>query len=373
VNSSLTGSVASLVSSGFPPYTFGPTGTAVGGSATVSSTGLYTYTPTAGFSGPGSFNYQVVDSVGCVATGNVAVSVSSPIAGTTGLSLCTNGSLHGSLASLVSSGFPPYVFGLTGSATGGSASVSSTGLYGFTAATGFTGTGGFIYQVTDSNSCVGTGAVDITINSPVAQDFTGSTCHTTLTGNLATLVSGGSAPYTFSGPIGSISCPGGLVSINPSGIYSFTAPSSTFTGTCAFTYEVTDASGCTDFATVSITPNTSAVIINPSFTACLGTTFTGTLLNSVVGGVMPFIFTQVGASTNGTAVVSASGPFSFTPSPSDFAGTGTFMYVVTDSSTPPCVSDTGTASVQFVLCCPVPMTGTFYYNYLQLIPAATGV
>jgi hypothetical protein len=88
---------------------------------------------------------------------------------------------------------------------------------------------------------------------------------------------------------------------------------------------------------------------------------------------MPFIFTQVGASTNGTAVVSASGPFSFTPSPSDFAGTGTFMYVVTDSSTPPCVSDTGTASVQFVLCCPVPMTGTFYYNYLQLIPAATGV
>ncbi len=371
VNQSVTGNLAPLVSSGFPPYTFSATGTAVGGIPSVSGNGLYTFTPTAGFSGAGSFNYQVVDSVGCVATGNVAVTVSAPIAGNTGLNLCTNGSIQGSLASLVTSGFPPYVFGLTGAPTGGSASVSSTGLFGFTASPGFTGTGGFVYQVTDTNSCVGTGAVNISINGPVAQDLTGTTCHTTLTGNLANLVSGGSGPYTFSGPIGTISCPGGLASINPSGIYSFTAPSSTFTGTCAFTYEVTDSNGCNDFATVSITPNTSQVIVNPSFTACVGTTFTGTLINSVVGGVPPLTFTQVGTSTNGTAIVSASGPFAFTPVPSTFVGTGTFMYVATDSSTPPCVSDTGTASIQFVNCCPVPLPGTFYYNYLQLIPAAT--
>ena len=59
------GDLNQFVITGLPPFTFAATGATVGGAVTVSSTGLFTFTPTPGFSGQANFGYQVTGANGC--------------------------------------------------------------------------------------------------------------------------------------------------------------------------------------------------------------------------------------------------------------------------------------------------------------------
>lgn len=69
INHSVTGNLSSFVTGGTPPYTFALVGTPVNGTVTINtSTGAFTFTPTAGFIGVGSFQFQVTDSAGCVSS-----------------------------------------------------------------------------------------------------------------------------------------------------------------------------------------------------------------------------------------------------------------------------------------------------------------
>lgn len=70
-NRPFNGNLGMLVTDTFPPYTFALVGTPVNGTVSLnSSTGAFTFTPTPGFVGVGSFQFQVTDSIGCVS--NVA-------------------------------------------------------------------------------------------------------------------------------------------------------------------------------------------------------------------------------------------------------------------------------------------------------------
>lgn len=368
---SLNGNLTGLVTGGIAPYSFVLTYVSEGVNVTLNADGSYTFTPQPGFEGSAFFEYQVTDSIGCTATGSVTATVSSVIAESSSANLCVDGVLNGSVASGVTGGFPPYTFSLQGGVTGGQVTLGPTsGLYTFTGASGFSGTGGFSYLVSDTNNCTASAGVTIAIHSPIAQNINASTCNDTLSGDLTTYVSDGFPPYTFTTP-GLVGCTGAEFTLNPNGQFSFTAPSASYTGSCSFIYEVTDSNACTDLGSMVITPNTRTFITNPSYTGCSNVPYSNSLANTVVGGVPPLTFSQVGNAVNGTVALAADGVFTFTPNP-DFIGTGIFGYQVTDSSTPPCISDSGTAAIGFSRCCPLPMRGNYYYLYRELLLGLTG-
>ena len=204
VDSVLTGDLSGSVTSGYPPYTFNIV-SSVGGSANVDpNSGAFTFTAATGFSGDGGFEYQVIDSLGCSGVGFVDISVSAPIAGNTGINDCVNTNATGDLSSLVTSGFPPYTFSATGTPVNGAVTVNPNGTFTFTPTVGFSGVGGFVYEVTDELGCIGTGAVTVTIASPVASNTAVRDCvNGSVSGSLSSLVTGGFPPYVFSetGPV----------------------------------------------------------------------------------------------------------------------------------------------------------------------------
>lgn len=344
-NGSVSGSLSSLVTSGFPPYTFGLTGAPVGGSVTISPSGVYNFSANPGFSGAGGFIYQVTDTNSCLSTGSVDVTVSSPIASNTAINLCYNSATAGDLSSLVTSGFPPYIFGLTGSPVGGAATVGSTGTFTFSPNTGFSGPGGFVYQVTDTNACLSTGQVAINVGNLIAESTSITICNEVLNSNLQSIVSGGVDPITFTGPL-SLSCSGSSVTISPTGNFTYISPSG-FTGPCNFVYQVNDALGCSSTGTVTVIANTASMVNNGVISTCSNIPVSDSLADLIVGNPPPpltfIISTQP---TNGTLTSfdATTGAYTYTPN-ANFSGVDSFQFFVVDSGTPVCTTNIGTVNI----------------------------
>ncbi len=194
---------------------------------------------------------------------------------------------------------------------------------------------------------------------PVVSNTGLKTCSNTLTGDLNNLVQGGNGPFTFTGPISGVSCPGASVIVNPSGLFSFNISSTGFTGPCNFVFQATDVLGCNGTGSVTVLPNAAPKVNNLSLATCFETPLADTLASSVVGGTPPFTFTQIGPVINGSLLLRNNGNFIFTPA-SGVVGAGSFQFQVTDSNVTPCSSNIGTVSVAIENCCPIPSpTGLF--------------
>ena len=371
-NTDFVGTLAAI--NGTPPYHFsiitnGSSGLAI---ITDSTTGAFVYLPNANVFGTDSFTFQVTDSLSCtsnIATFTILIS-ENPIASTTGISDCADSTVSGSLAPLVTVGSPPYVFSSTGSQVGGTATVSSTGLYTFIPTAGFSGPGGFVYEVTDSVGCSATGAVDIFLDTLVAGSTGLSTCINSLSGSLQSFVFGGIAPFIFTGPL-SLSCAGSTVAISPTGLYTYAAPSG-FSGPCNFVYEVTDAIACSSTGTITITANSPLIAGDGTLTTCANTAVSSSLANFIgAGATPPLVFTIVSAPTHGTftAFDPTTGAFTYTPT-AGFIGTDSFTYQVSDSAG--CISNVGTITIDITSCCvitaPFPaLVQQLYFNIPPVI------
>jgi hypothetical protein len=130
---------------------------------------------------------------------------------------------------------------------------------------------------------------------------------------------------------------------------------------------VSDSNGCTGNGTVTVNPNTAPIANSILLSACFQTPLNGTVANSVTGGVLPFTFAQIGNAVNGTVVLNANGTFTFTPN-AGFLGTASFQYQATDSSTPGCISNIATVTIDVEICCPACITGSFACVMDSLIP-----
>jgi hypothetical protein len=233
-----------------------------------------------------------------------------------------------------------------------------SGNYIYTAATGFSGQGGFVYAATDTNNCVGTGAVIVDIDSLAANSTAFDTCNNSLTGSLIPLVMGGTGGLFFEGPIGDVSCDDATVTISGTGLYHF-ATTTGQTGPCTFVYEVTDGFDCSATGAVTITPNTSPIAHDGTFETCRGVAITGSLADLITGTLPPpLIYTIVTEPTNGTLVVDPStGAFTYTPD-AGFVGDDSFTFFLTDSSIPPCSTNIATVTI-IVAPPPVSLDATF--------------
>lgn len=149
----------------------------------------------------------------------------------------------------------------------------------------------------------------------------------------------------------------GTLVMNADGTYTYT-PNADYVGSDSFTYTVTDPSGATDKATVSLTvENTndapvasgviqttnedSPVIITPSFTD----------LDNAQGSPDTATISVGSNPANGSVVVNANGTITYTPD-ADFFGTDSFQYIVTDAAGASSIA-TATVTVKAVNDAPV--------------------
>jgi hypothetical protein len=343
-----SGSLVPLVI-GVPPFAFSLTGAALNGTATVLPNGNYTFTPSTGFTGQGGFVYEVVDNNACSSTGAVDVTIDAPVISPTAINTCLNTPISGDLASLVSEGFPPYTFALVNVSSGANATVSSTGIYNFVPTTGYSGPAGFIYSATDTNDCVNTGTVSVTVDSLAAGNGNLQTCNTSVSGILVDYVNGGIGALVFTGPLSS-TC--GTVTISPNGAFVYNAPTG-FTGPCNFVYGVSDSIDCSSTGAITIVANTAPVVVDALIIPCANQSYSDTLAGLVQNNPpQPLTFAIVTQPTHGTLsnFNPATGAYTYTPQPG-FIGLDSFQYQVTDAIG--CVSNVGTITVDVVSCCPL--------------------
>jgi VCBS repeat-containing protein len=210
----------------------------------------------------------------------------------------------------------------------------------------FNGTDTFTYTLTDDQNESDTATVTVTITAindlPVAvNDAVSVDEDTTLNGNV--LLDNGSGTDSLgdqptSAALGT-DVSNGSLTLNADGSFSYT-PNTDFNGTDSFTYTLSDSTPETSLeATVTITVtaiNDLPVAVNDAVSVDEDTTLNGNvLLDNGSGadslGDQPTTAALSTDVSNGSLTLNADGSFSYTPN-TDFSGTDSFTYTLTDST-----------------------------------------
>jgi large repetitive protein len=236
-----------------------PSPTAAHGTVSCAAGGVCTYTPSANYNGPDSFDYTLSDGRGKSDTGTVNVTVlpgnDAPVAVDDSISTAeeTAGQVDVLPNDTDLEGDSLSVTGSTNGAHGTASCDATTCTY--TPALNYTGADTFTYTVSDGNGGTDTGSVSVTVtgvnDAPVADDDALTTDEET-PGNVSVLIGDADVDgdtLTVANPSdpdhGSVSC-------NPTtGVCTYT-PDADHLGPDSFTYEVSDGL-LTDEGLVSVT------------------------------------------------------------------------------------------------------------------------
>jgi|GEM_PF-190480 len=146
--------------------------------------------------------------------------------------------------------------------------------------------------VTDGSTCSETAIIDVKTSDAVQIDnilTTDESCNPGMDGTATTVVSGGTTPFTFNWSVGTATTPGiaGLAA----GVYAVT---------------VTDANGCTDFASFQIDPG-SNIADNDTVNdvSCFGGS-DGSISLSPAGGVAPYTYNWAPVSSTAPTITGLS-------------------------------------------------------------------
>ena len=295
-----------------------------GASVTLSGTGATSYSWTGGvtngvsFAPPSTNTYTVTgtDASGCTNTATVTVTVNPlPTVGTSASpssTVCSGGSV-----TLNGTGATTYTW--SGGVTDGISFVPPS-------TTTYTVTG------TDGNGCTNTSNILVTVNPVPTVGATATPGTSVCSGTSVTLNGTGATSYTWSG---------GVTNGVP-----FVPPSTT-----SYVVTGTNASGCTNTATITITVNPLPTVnstVSPSGTVCSGTMVT-------LSGTGATSYTWTGGVTDGVPF-SATSTQTYTVTGTDVNGcTGTSTRTITVNPMP---SVTASASPGTTICSGSPVTLT---------------
>ncbi|MEL1245946.1 choice-of-anchor J domain-containing protein [Flavobacterium sp. DGU11] len=280
-NGGSNGSISLTVSGGTAPYTYGWNN----GSTIKDQTGL----------AAGNYSVTITDANGCTAVKNVTITqpAAALTANATSTNIACNGGSNGSISLTVSGGTTPYTYGWNN----GSTIKDQTGL----------AAGNYSVTITDANGC--TAVKNVTITQPAAAlnatagAQTNVSCNGGSNGSATVAVTGGTPSYTYSWA--------------PSG-----GTAATATGLAAGTYTVTvtDANGCTDTQSFTITQPTAlnATAGAQTNVSCNGGS-NGSATVAVTGGTTPS-YTYSWAPSGGTAATATG------------LAAGTYTVTVTDAN-----------------------------------------
>ncbi len=236
------------------------------------------------------------------------------------------------------------------SANGGNVVLNADGSFTYTAASGFSGTDSFNYNLVSSEGRLSMGTVNVTVGgsgaplAPVAQedDFSIQQGHA-LTGNLLQN-NGHGADSDPNGGTLSVAAEtlttvnGGHVTVNANGSFSYT-PASTFHGDDSFTYTLNDSEGTSSTGTVKIGVNAPPVAQEDDFTVSQTHILSGNVLQNNGHGVdsdpdgnaLSVTAATLTTAHGGNVVLNADGSFTYDPANS-FTGADSFTYTLNDSA-----------------------------------------
>ncbi|MGH1368913.1 MAG: Ig-like domain-containing protein, partial [Maritimibacter sp.] len=212
-----------------------------------------------------------------------------------------------------------------------------TGELTFTPEDDFTGTTTITYTITDGNGGTDSAVVTVNVtpddNTVDAVDDSYTTDEDTAI--IVDLTDNDSDPEGDDFEVTSVGTPtNGTVELQPDGTVKYT-PNEDFNGTDTFTYIVTDEHGATDEATVTITidpvndrpDGEDDVAVTPEDTPVV----IDVIANDTDPEGDPLEVAELGEPENGTAELNPDGTVTYTPN-TDFTGTDTFTYTVTDGN-----------------------------------------
>jgi hypothetical protein len=342
-------------------------GTPTGGTVVVNPDGTVTFTPTPGFTGTGTFKYQVCDNglPNLCATADVNVTVTPPVvtnvapravndATTTPRATSVTGNASSNDSDQNAGQILSY--SMTTPPTNGTTSMLTNGKFTYTPNPTFVGRDSFRYVVCDNDAislCASAWVfVEVTaptVNQNVApnavDDNSTTTANTPVSINVKANDYDPNTDQTLSAPtiVGTPS--NGTATVQPDGTIVFT-PTPGFTGTASFRYAVCDngSSSLCDTATVTIAVNASGARngnnIAPTAVDDANTTIKNT---NVAGNVSTndndlnvgqnLLFGLVTSPVHGTVTLNANGSYTYRPDVG-FTGNDLFTYQVCDNGSP---------------------------------------
>ena len=309
-----------------------------------SSTGAFSYTPNAGFTGVDTFTYNRcrTDAPTVCSLATVTITVFDAVNDTN--STLAGQTVTGNAAS--NDAFPvgSTFSGPTSSTNGGTVSMNADGTYSYTPAPGFSGVDTFNYSLclpSPNQAICDTATVSIGVR-PDAVNDTGSTmANTPLSSSVAGNDVGVQPGSTFS----KASDPAhGTVTVNSDGTYTYT-PTNGYAGPDSFTYQVCLPSPnqtLCDTATVNLTVRPDAV--DDSAVTPMNTALNGSVSGNDIGVQPNSTFSKATDPAHGTVTVNADGTYVYTPT-AGYTGTDSFTYQVCLPSPNQTICDTATVNV----------------------------
>ncbi len=211
----------------------------------------------------GNYTVIVTDANGCTGSQNITVNEPTALSSfTTQTDVTCYGICDGTAAVSVTGGTTPYSYSWNTSPVQTTPSVSNLCA------------GQYIVTITDANNCTLNDTVVITQPDSLAPNvsFTDMSCNGTCDGTASALVTGGTAPYSYS--------------------WSNGATSQSISGLCAgnYTVTVTDANGCSNQETITISNPPVLTTTTNAINASCGTICDGVATTTPSGGTSPYSY-----------------------------------------------------------------------------------
>ncbi|MFT4924839.1 MAG: putative delta-60 repeat protein [Phenylobacterium sp.] len=338
--------------------------TSTNATITTNSNNSLTYTPNLNFFGTDIVSYQLLDNQGGIATGTITVTVNPvsdlPVASADSYQLDEDIVLAVDAANGILSNDsdpdgdnPTITTNLIEVVKHGTLEISFDGSFVYTPQSNFVGSDSFIYQIIDNTGNTAQATVTLTINpvndAPVAVNDSATTSVNTQVSILVLANDTDIDGDTLF--ISAANADNGTVNITGTSLTY--QPNSDFAGTDTINYTIGDGAGGTASAQVVVTINSnqSPIAVDDSYSISEDTILTvpdGDNALSLLandsdpeGSSLSVGSTAIAEPAHGSLSLNSDGSFVYTPQ-SDFAGTDSFIYQLTDSEGG---TATGTATI----------------------------